>query len=184
MGTKPVNETVKECHTPVHRNCSGDSQTRGDDRNCITSYQTHCTTKEVEVAPGKYVRDTQCDKEPVEMCGHQCEVEEDSEECHETVITTTVEVPEEVCNITPLSLCRHATKLIPTLKPTQECTTVTDKKCKLKFSSRRSPPVHLVTRWCQEGRDINQGEDIRNINQGEDIRNSTAQFYLVEMFIT
>jgi hypothetical protein len=36
---------------------------------CRTFFETSCTTKYVEQAPGKFAGDTTCEKIPIELCG-------------------------------------------------------------------------------------------------------------------
>ena len=57
------------------------------------------------------------------------------EECHDKVVVTVVDVPEEVCDLNPVKSCRFATKLVPHLSPTHECTVVPKEVCVLKFST-------------------------------------------------
>lgn len=44
-------------------------QTGSSDARCRTFFETSCTTKYVEKAPGQMVADTSCEKIPVELCG-------------------------------------------------------------------------------------------------------------------
>ena len=127
----------------------------------------------MERTPGKFVMDTNCEKLPVEMCGQGCVSEEGVEECHDTVVTSVVDVPEEVCDINPLKTCREATKLVPKLEPSQECTVVPKERCELKFSKPNTSKKFLVTKWC------------RNLSHSNtSILDMKSQFYLEEMFIT
>ena len=102
---------------------------------CQTVYESSCTTKYVEKAPGKFVGDTKCEKLPVEICGAGCTFEEGPEECHDKVLTSLVDVPEEACDLNPQKACRYATQLVPRLTPVQECTMVPKEVCQLKFST-------------------------------------------------
>ena len=69
-------------------------------------FESSCTTKYVEKQPGKFVGDTGCEKLPVEICGAGCTFEEGPEECHDKVITSLVDVPEEICDLNPQKTCR------------------------------------------------------------------------------
>ena len=89
---RALNKTVMQCYKPVEAVCDG----RGEEE-CRTVYESSCSTKYVEKLPGKYVGETACQKLPVQICGAGCEYQEGAEECNEKVITTVVEVPEEVC---------------------------------------------------------------------------------------
>jgi hypothetical protein len=93
---RTVNEKVKKCYKPVEKVCDG----RGKEE-CHTVYESSCSTKYVEKLPGKYVGETACKKLPVEICGAGCAHQKGAEECHQKVITSVVEVPEEVCDLNP-----------------------------------------------------------------------------------
>ena len=64
----------------------------------------------MENLPAKYVGETACKNLPVEICGAGCDYQEGAEECHEKVVTSVVEVPEEVCDINPRKICKFVTK--------------------------------------------------------------------------
>ena len=76
---------------------------------CRIVHQASCTTKYVEKQPGKFVGDSKCEKLPVEICGAGCVFEEGEEECHDKVITSSVDTPEEVCDLNPVKICRFTT---------------------------------------------------------------------------
>merc|ERR1712123_11590 len=137
------NETVNKCYKPVEKVCNGQGP-----EECRTVYESSCTTKYVEKQPGKFVGDTGCEKLPIEICGAGCTFEEGPQECHEKVIATLVDVPEEVCDLNPQKTCRFITKLVPKLKPVHQCTIVPQEVCNLKFSQPRQVPMPLQTRWC------------------------------------
>jgi hypothetical protein len=40
------------------------------------------------------------------------------------VLTSVVDIPEEVCDLNPSKVCRFTTRLVPSLTPDQQCTTV------------------------------------------------------------
>ena len=92
------------------------------------------STKYLEKQPGKFVGDTACEKLPVEICGAGCVLEEGEEECHDKVLASIVDVPEEVCDLNPQKTCRYVTKLVPSLSPEHQCTIVPKETCILKFS--------------------------------------------------
>ena len=137
------NETVKKCYKPVTKVCNGQGP-----EECRTVYESACTTKYVEKQPGKFVGDTSCEKLPVEICGAGCTFEEGDEECHDKVITSLVDVPEEVCDLNPQKVCKFITKLVPKLKPEHQCTLVPKETCTLKFTQPKQIPKPLLTKWC------------------------------------
>merc|ERR1712241_208346 len=52
-----------------------------------------------------------------------------NEECFDRKETVIQEVPEETCNLEPQRICKHVTKLVPLLKPTQECVDIPKEVC-------------------------------------------------------
>jgi alpha-L-fucosidase len=137
------NETVKKCYRPSQKVCNGQGE-----EVCQTVYESSCTTKYIEQSPGKFVGDTKCEKLPVEICGAGCVFEEGPEECHEKVVATLVDVPEESCDLNPQKTCRFVTRLVPKLKPENQCTTVPKETCNLRFGTPKQVPKPLQTRWC------------------------------------
>merc|ERR1719431_2060007 len=123
------NETVRKCYKPVEKEGNGQGP-----EECRTVYESSCTTKYVEKQPGKFVGDTGCEKLPVEICGAGCTYEEGPQECHDKVIASLVDVPEEVCDLNP------------------------QKTCTLKFSQPRQVPKPLITRWCLDPTPAAPGE--------------------------
>ena len=150
---KAFNETVKKCYKPVEKVCNGQGP-----EECRTVYESSCTTKYVEKQPGKFVGDTSCEKLPIEICGAGCTYEEGPEECHEKVVASLVDVPEEICDLNPQKTCRYVTKLVPKLEPKHECTIVPQETCNLRFTQPRQVPKPLQTRWCLDPTPAAPGE--------------------------
>merc|ERR1712036_55279 len=142
---KAFNETVTKCYRPLEKECNGQGK-----EICQTVYESSCTTKYIEKQPGKFVGDTSCEKLPVEICGAGCVPVEGDEECHDKVIASIVDVPEETCDLNPQKTCRYVTKLVPKLSPVHQCTIVPRETCILKFSQPKQVPKPLQTRWCLE----------------------------------
>jgi hypothetical protein len=113
-------------------------------------YESACTTRYIEKQPGKFVGDTNCEKLPIEICGSGCTTNEGAEECHDKIITSLVDVPEETCDLNPQKTCRFITKLVPKLKPKPECTIIPKETCQLKFTQAKPISKVLKTRWCQD----------------------------------
>lgn len=101
-----------------------------------------------EKQPGKFVGDTNCERQPIEICGAGCVVEEGPEECHDKKITSLLDVPEEICDLNPQKTCRLQTKLVPSLQPKHECTIIPQEVCNLKFSTPKLIKKPLMTKWC------------------------------------
>merc|ERR1712051_177376 len=150
---KAFNETVKKCYRPVEKVCNGQGP-----EECRTVYESSCSTKYVEKQPGKFVGDTSCEKLPIEICGAGCTYEEGEQECHDKVIASLVDVPEEVCDLNPQKTCRFITKLVPKLKPEHQCTIVPKETCTLKFTQPQQVDKPLLTKWCLDPTPAAPGE--------------------------
>ena len=111
----------------------------------------------LEQSPGRFVGDTSCEKLPVEVCGAGCVVEDGPEECHDKQIDTLVDVPEEVCDLQPQKTCRLVTKLVPSLDPKRECTSVPKEVCHMKFTPGSISRKPLRTEWCLDEDEGEQG---------------------------
>lgn len=153
------NDTVNKCYKPVNKVCNGQGP-----EECRTVYESACTTKYVEKQPGKFVGDTSCEKLPVEICGAGCSFEEGAEECHEKVLTSLVDVPEEVCDLNPQKVCKFITKLVPKLKPEHQCTIVPKETCTLKFTQPKQVPKPLLTKWCLDSTPAAPGDSYDETN--------------------
>jgi len=168
---KAIRETVKKCYKPVEKVCDSKEQPQYSQpqtgygqpqqgygspedtqapQECRTVFESSCTTKYIEKSPGKFVADTKCEKLPLEICGQGCTTKEGPEECHNKDIDTLVDVPEESCDLNPQKTCRMMTKLVPSLKPKQECTMVPKETCNLKFTQPKIEKKPLITEWCLE----------------------------------
>jgi len=147
-------ETVRKCYRPMEKVCNGQGE-----EECRTVYESSCSTRYIEKSPGKFVGDTSCEKLPVKICGRGCVTEEGPEECHEKQVDSLIDVPEEVCDLNPQKTCRLQTKLVPSLKPKQECTTVPQETCTLNFSQPKRERKPLRTEWClDEGTGSSQAQ--------------------------
>jgi len=138
-----VKETIRKCYRPVEKVCNGQGA-----QECRTVYESSCSTRYVDQGDGKFVGDTKCEKVPVEICGQGCVSEEGPEECHDKQVDSLVDVPEETCDLNPQKTCRLVTKLVPSLRPKQECTTVPQETCSLKFTQPQRKEKPLRTEWC------------------------------------
>merc|ERR1711964_102784 len=105
----------------------------------------------------KYSPETECKKVPKELCGPSgCELKAGPEECFDKKETIVQEVPEETCNLEPQRQCKHVTKLVPLLKPAEECVDIPKEVCSRSRTNPRKvqkplsrsgvmfPPLNLV----------------------------------------
>jgi len=170
------NETVRKCYRPVTKECNGQGE-----EVCQTVYESSCTTKYVEKQPGKFVGDTGCEKLPVEICGAGCVYTEGDEECHDKILTSLVDVPEEVCDLNPQKTCRYVTKLVPSLAPVHECTIVPKETCILKFTPPEQVAQPLQTRWCLDPTPAAPGESYDESNALGDPLNAASSQQVVSV---
>ena len=149
-------EAVRKCYRPLEKKCNGSGP-----EECRTLYESSCTTRYIKEGPGKFVGDTKCEKKPVEICGAGCVTVPGEEECHEKMVDTLVDVPEETCDLNPQKSCRLVTRLVPSLRPKLECTVVPQDNCNLKFTSPKQTSKPLRTEWCLDQRqeeEVKQGK--------------------------
>ena len=97
---------------------------------------------------GNVTASTKCEKLPFDVCGRGCIVKEGEEKCHDEQADTLVDVPNETCDLHPMKTCKLVTKLIPSLKPQEECANVPNEICHLQFSPPKKIMVPLKTEWC------------------------------------
>ena len=146
-------ETVDKCYRPLIKTCNGQGE-----EICQTVFESSCTTRYIEKQPGKFVGDTKCEKQPVDICGAGCTTEEGPEECHDKTVVSLLDVPEEVCDLNPQKTCKLQTRLVPKLKPEHECTIIPREVCNLKFSNPAVVDQPLKTKWCQDPAPPTPGE--------------------------
>ena len=129
FSTQAVTETVRHCHRPVERQCGAGAQhreTAGNNTTCRDLLETECTTRyqPTRSAGGeeKHVGITACRRVPLTLCGDaDCDYVEGAEECHDEVVAVVNDVPEESCDLVPNQICKAVHRLVPYLKPVQEC---------------------------------------------------------------
>ena len=51
--------------------------------------------------------DTKCEKIPFDVCGRGCVIKEGEEECFDREVASTVQEPEETCDLHPLKTCKE-----------------------------------------------------------------------------
>ena len=124
---------------------------------CATQSETSCTTRRGE---------TRCVRTPLQVlvlyctvlyctvlyqlqvCGAGCRTTEGAEECREEEVDTLQEVPQEICDIIPHKICQPVTRLVPALKPSQECAMVPSEVCSINYGNKRVVEKPLKTEWC------------------------------------
>ena len=97
----------------------------------------------------KYTPITACTKEPRELCAPAgCGFKEGQEECFEKVQTVVQDAPKEQCTLEPQRTCKHVTKLVPKLEPTEECVDVPKEVCTRSRTNPRKVKKPVVKKWC------------------------------------
>ena len=153
------NETATVCRTPLVK----DGDVQGSEI-CRTKYESECWTKQ-EVDDKvlcknntncskwpkvkKYTLITGCTKEPRELCAPAgCGFKEGAEECFDKVQTVVQDAPKEQCSLEPQRTCKHVTKLVPKLTPTEECVDVPKEVCTRSRTNPRKVRKPVIKKWC------------------------------------
>ncbi len=59
-------------------------------------------------------------------------------------------MPEETCDLSPSKQCKHVTKLVPNLKPVEECVDVPKEVCHRTKTNPRKVQKPIVKKWCYQ----------------------------------
>ena len=85
---------------------------------------------------------TNCDQVKRKICAEDhCRVVEGEEECHDKVVASTLEVPEETCTMAPETECKNVTTSVPQLVPQQECRKIPKEVCQTVFLNPKKVKV-------------------------------------------
>merc|ERR1712055_1184278 len=156
-------ETASVCRTPLVKDCD----IQGPEI-CRTEYESECWTKqevhdvqddvvdcETQIEEkcadntSGYTTTTGCSKEPRELCAPAgCGFKEGREECFDKVQTVVQDAPKEQCSLEPQRTCKHVTKLVPKLEPTEECVDVPKEVCTRSRTNPRKVKKPVVEKWC------------------------------------
>merc|ERR1712116_79278 len=86
--------------------------------------------------------------EPRELCAPAgCGFKQGPEECFDKTQTVVQDAPKEQCTLEPQRTCKHVTKLVPKLEPTEECVDVPKEVCTRSRTNPRKvkkPVVKMV----------------------------------------
>merc|ERR1712032_1153261 len=157
------NETAQICRTPLVKDCD----IPGPDI-CRTEYESECWTKQevhdveddvvectIEVEEkcedetSGYTTNTKCSKEPRELCAPAgCGFVPGDEVCYDKVQTVVQDAPKEQCTLEPQRTCKHVTRLVPKLEPTEECVDVPKEVCTRSRTNPRKVKKPVVKKWC------------------------------------
>merc|ERR1711884_887138 len=142
-----VQDDVVECETVVEEKCEDNTSGYTTTTDCSKWPKEVCNVSKKQVK--KYTPITACTKEPRELCAPAgCGFKEGSEECFEKVQTVVQDAPKEQCTLEPQRTCKHVTKLVPKLEPTEECVDVPKEVCTRSRTNPRPVKKPVVKKWC------------------------------------
>lgn len=142
-----VEDDVVECETIQEEKCEDVTQGYTTEQKCTKWPKQVCSSSKQRVK--KYSPETECKKVPRELCGPSgCVLAPGPEECFDRKETVVQEVPEETCNLEPQKTCKHVTKLVPQLKPAEECVDIPKEVCSRSRTNPRKVQKPVVKKWC------------------------------------
>jgi len=142
-----VEDDIVECETIQEEKCEDVTQGYTTEQKCTKWPRQVCESRREAVK--KYTPETECKKVPRQLCGPSgCVPEAGPEECFDRKSTIVVEVPEETCNLEPQRECKHITKLVPFLKPVEECVDIPKEVCSRSRKNPRKVQKPVIKKWC------------------------------------
>jgi len=142
-----VEDDVVECETIQEEKCEDVTQGYTTEKKCTKWPKQVCKSEKKRVK--KYSPETECKKVPRELCGPSgCILKPGPEECFDKKEVVVTEVPEETCNLEPQKECKHVTKLVPLLKPAEECVDIPKEVCSRSRTNPRKVQKPVVKKWC------------------------------------
>jgi len=142
-----VDDDVVTCETVQDEKCEDVTQGYTTEQKCTKWPREVCTQETKTVL--KYSPETDCRKVPRDLCGPSgCVLQPGPEECFDKKETVITEVPEETCNLEPQKSCKHVTKLVPLLKPAEECVDIPKEVCSRSRTNPRKIQKPVVKKWC------------------------------------
>merc|ERR1712106_1068807 len=142
-----VEDDVVACVTEVGEKCEDETSGYTTNTKCSKWPKEVCTVDKKPVK--KYTPITGCTKEPREICAPSgCGFKEGEEECYDKVQTIVQDSPKEQCTLEPQRTCKHVTKLVPKLEPTEECVDVPKEVCTRSRTNPRKVKKPVVKKWC------------------------------------
>lgn len=142
-----VDDDVVTCETVQDEKCEDVTQGYTTEQKCTKWPREVCTQETQTVL--KYSPETDCRKVPRDLCGPSgCVLQPGPEECFDKKETIISERPEETCNLEPQKSCKHITKLVPLLKPAEECVDIPKEVCSRSRTNPRKVQKPVVKKWC------------------------------------
>merc|ERR1712021_74306 len=142
-----VEDDVVECKTEVEEKCEDETSGYTTNTKCSKWPKEVCAVTKKPVK--KYTPITGCTKGPRELCAPAgCALVPGDEECYDKTQTIVQDQPKEECSLEPQRTCKHVTKLVPKLSPTEECVDVPKEVCTRSRSNPRKVKKPVVKKWC------------------------------------
>ena len=149
--TKPeeheVEDDVVTCETVEDEICEPETSGYTTSVKCSKWPREVCSVTKTTVK--KYTPVTACTKEPRELCAPAgCKLVPGPELCHDKVQTIVQDKPKEECSLEPQRDCKHVTKLVPKLTPTEECVDVPKEVCSRSRTNPKTVKKPVIKKWC------------------------------------
>jgi len=143
-----VEEDKPNCTIQMMEKCRDITVGYTTEQKCDKWPQQVCTLE--KVISKNTTPDTKCQKIPRDVCGPgPCPLVKSSESsCHTVVETVIHDVPEEKCDLIPRKDCNFVSKLIPYLKPAEECVDIPKEICVRAKVNPRKIKRPIVKKWC------------------------------------
>jgi hypothetical protein len=142
-----VEDDVVECSTVKEEKCEDETSGYTTNTKCTIWPREVCNVNKKSVT--KFTPITGCTKEPRELCAPAgCGFKQGDEVCHEKIQTVVQDAPKEQCTLEPQRTCRHVTKLVPKLVPTENCVDVPKEVCTRSRTNPRLVAKPIVKKWC------------------------------------
>lgn len=143
-----VVDDIPECRTVKEFKCKTVQRGYKPQEEDCTEWPVEKCTVRMELVK-KVTPETKCTKVPKKVCAPAgCGFVQGIPECLDKKETIIQEVPEETCELSPQKHCKHVTKLVPNLKPHEECVDVPKEVCVKGKSVPRKVQKPLVKKWC------------------------------------
>lgn len=160
------NYTLQTCMTPLVKKCDAPQQKYGAEppkEVCKTWFESVCNTTYNDPRAEEEGREakpqTWCEKMPRKICApDNCKMEPGEEICHDKTLQSTVQKPEEVCDLQPSTHCRLVTNLVPHLESQTVCKDIPKEICHLKLDHPKMVRKPIKLKWCTKVNNDNQEE--------------------------
>jgi len=142
-----VEEDTPVCETQMMEKCREVTQGYSTKQECDKWPQQVCNLEKKKVK--KYSPETECKKIPREVCGPgPCPIVAGPKECRNEQKTVVQEHPQETCSLRAQPFCEYETKLVPVLKPRENCVDVPKEVCVRVRTNPRKVKKPIIKKWC------------------------------------